>query len=251
MNETDRDVPPERLRPPGRRYETRYILGLDIGQAQDPTALIVIERFLTLMDVNPVTGEKKFKAHYHVRHIERFALGASYGSYEDRTKELCEREPVRGNSVLVVDHTGVGRRVVESLREKLQGTTPLGVAGSATWIVPVNITAGAKVNFEDGIYNVPKRDLVGVIQVLLGSERLKIGEELSLAPLLIKELQNFRVRYTQHGNETYEAWREGDHDDLVLATALACWWGENYGAVGLSVPEPPRGNPFAMRLGTR
>jgi hypothetical protein len=24
-------------------------------------------------------------------------------------------------------------------------------------------------------------------------------------------------------HDSYEAWREGDHDDLVLATALACW----------------------------
>jgi hypothetical protein len=25
-------------------------------------------------------------------------------------------------------------------------------------------------------------------------------------------------------HDSYEHWREGDHDDLVLAAALACWW---------------------------
>lgn len=25
------------------------------------------------------------------------------------------------------------------------------------------------------------------------------------------------------GHDSYEAWREGDHDDLVLAAALAAW----------------------------
>jgi len=26
------------------------------------------------------------------------------------------------------------------------------------------------------------------------------------------------------GNDSYSAWRESDHDDLVLALALAAWW---------------------------
>jgi len=35
------------------------------------------------------------------------------------------------------------------------------------------------------------------------------------------------VRVTAAGQEeTLEAWREGPHDDLVLAVALAAWWGE-------------------------
>ena len=28
------------------------------------------------------------------------------------------------------------------------------------------------------------------------------------------------------GNETFESWRERDHDDLVLAVALAIWFGD-------------------------
>jgi hypothetical protein len=30
------------------------------------------------------------------------------------------------------------------------------------------------------------------------------------------------------GLDSYEAWREEDHDDLVLAVAMACWCGERY-----------------------
>ena len=44
---------------------------------------------------------------------------------------------------------------------------------------------------------------------------------------LIQELSNFKVKITTKGNDTYEAWREGQHDDLVLSVALACWYGEN------------------------
>ena len=34
-----------------------------------------------------------------------------------------------------------------------------------------------------------------------------------------------RVKVTLAGNETFEAWRERDHDDLVLAVALALYVG--------------------------
>ena len=35
-------------------------------------------------------------------------------------------------------------------------------------------------------------------------------------------------------HDIYGAWREGQHDDLVLATALAVWFGERMGG-GLRV----------------
>lgn len=44
--------------------------------------------------------------------------------------------------------------------------------------------------------------------------------------ILTAELQNFRAQITTSGHDSYEAWREGAHDDTVLATALACWFGE-------------------------
>ena len=47
----------------------------------------------------------------------------------------------------------------------------------------------------------------------------------------MRELQDFRVRYSDAGNATLNA-REGAHDDVVLALALAVF--------GLSRPEPAR-----------
>ena len=38
--------------------------------------------------------------------------------------------------------------------------------------------------------------------------------------------QTFKRRITPAGNETMASWREADHDDLVLALALAVWWRE-------------------------
>jgi hypothetical protein len=70
---------------------------------------------------------------------------------------------------------------------------------------------------------VPKRDLVSVIQVGLQNKILKIASQLPDAETLIRELQNFTVKITDAANDTYGAWREGTHDDLVLAVALAVW----------------------------
>ncbi len=54
------------------------------------------------------------------------------------------------------------------------------------------------------------------------NERLKIAKGLPLAGAFIGELQAFQVRLTAKGRDTYAA-RSGEHDDLVLAVALAVW----------------------------
>jgi hypothetical protein len=67
---------------------------------------------------------------------------------------------------------------------------------------------------------------VSNLQVLFQAGRLRVAEGLPEARTLINELINFRVKITANAHDTYEAWREGTHDDLVLAVALACWYGE-------------------------
>jgi hypothetical protein len=56
---------------------------------------------------------------------------------------------------------------------------------------------------------------------------LKIAPALREAKTLTKELQTFRVKVSlAKANESFEAWRERDHDDLVLAVAMAVWLAE-------------------------
>ena len=52
--------------------------------------------------------------------------------------------------------------------------------------------------------------------------------KLKLGPVLSQEMLNFRVKIDpMTAHDSYSAWREEDHDDLVLSVALAAWWGEN------------------------
>ena len=69
------------------------------------------------------------------------------------------------------------------------------------------------------------RDLIGRVQVLLQTDRLKFSAGIPAVPQLVQELLAFRVKidpltaHDSYGN------REGQHDDLVFAVAVATWWG--------------------------
>jgi hypothetical protein len=79
---------------------------------------------------------------------------------------------------------------------------------------------------------------------LLGQRRLDVSPSLPLAQVLAREMQTFTVKINiATGNESFEAWRDSDHDDLVLAVATACWFGERTvgyddGAVIIDMPAP-------------
>lgn len=187
-----------------------YLIGLDIGQIQDFTAICVIEK---LGDIN--NGNV-----YHVRHLKRFTLGTSYPEIVDSVDRLITRKPLEGNAHLVVDSTGVGSPVVDMFRQS--GMYP---------IIAVTITGGNEVNRNGVDYKVPKRDLVSNLQVLFQSGLLKIAKDLPDARTLIEELLNFKVKISNKGHDSYEAWRENIHDDLVLSVCLAVWYGCNQAEV--------------------
>jgi hypothetical protein len=97
--------------------------------------------------------------------------------------------------------------------------------------VPVVIHGGDAVSRDQhsGAYRVPKRELVGCVAVLLQTDpsRLLVEDVLQNAKTLQAELLTFKAKISSTGHDSYEAWRERDHDDLVLATALGCWYGDH------------------------
>jgi hypothetical protein len=161
--------------------------------------------------------EKPKEALHHCRHLQRFKLGTSYPQIVASVRELCNREPLRSNKpVLAIDGTGVGNAVVDLFRQ-----TPINAV-----LKPVLIHGGDKAINEDGIWRVPKRELVGCVQVALQTGRLKIASELPDVGILTQELQNFQVSISESGFDSYEA-RVGKHDDYVLSVAIALWIAQN------------------------
>lgn len=184
-----------------------FFFGLDLGQAQDYTALAVLQQLRTAKEPD-----------YLVRYLQRFPLDTPYTAIGPSVARLASAPGLPGNAILVVDQTGVGRPVVE-LFLRQPGLPP---------VVPITITAGQQVTMtEDRSLHVPKKELVRCLQRVLERRRLKIARGLPDALALTQELLNFRVTITASANETFGAGRRGEHDDLVLALALACWLAEN------------------------
>ena len=76
-------------------------------------------------------------------------------------------------------------------------------------------------------YRIAKVQLVSVLRAMFSGRRLKIATGLPEAGVLMAELLTFSTKMSAAGNEKYEALRERDHDDMVLAVAMALWLAEN------------------------
>src|SRR5215469_1988750 len=89
-----------------------WIVGADIGQAQDPTAIVALE-ITDALDL---------------RHVERMPLGTPYPKVVDR---LCGLSGVLPGAELVVDATGVGRPIIDSLRARNRAPVAISITGGS------------------------------------------------------------------------------------------------------------------------
>jgi hypothetical protein len=193
------------------------VIGQDLGQAADYTATSAIE-INTEQVENDSRGNPQFDTYYDVRHLQRFELNTSYPDIVKVTTKMMKTPQLIDNCVLVPDATGVGRPVVDLYRGEKIHMTP----------VVITFSGDASVDMETGYWHVPKKELISNLQILFGNHRLRFANGLRDKDVVIKELMNFKVKITSKANDTYEAWREGDHDDLVLSIALACWWATKF-----------------------
>src|SRR5450759_4360723 len=116
-----------------QRHE-RYVVGVDLGQSRDPTAIAVVRR-IDGVNLRPV---------FQVGHLERVPLGTPYPGVVTHVTRALGRPPLKGNAELVIDFTGVGRPVFDLFVSG--GVSPIGVT----------ITAGDAVNWDGIAYKVPK-----------------------------------------------------------------------------------------------
>jgi hypothetical protein len=206
----------------------KLFAGLDPGKKRDFTAFAVLESQAVQRAPLPGSFVPHFVNVYTIRDLVRW----QQDSYENMSNRVSARlrNPIMKDATLIVDETGIGAAVTDMMRKR--GWHPR----------PVTITGGSKVS-RDGAYgyHIPKRDLVTTVGLLLESRRLRIPTSLPLAQTLAEELHNFKVTISALGHDSYGAgddWREGSHDDLVLAVALAAWFGENVSQSGYSVTTP-------------
>ena len=225
-----------------RRVEVReigplgFVLGLDLGKSQDFTALAVDE----LVECERVTLERtafalmmseassKRMIRHRIRNLHRYARGTPYPEIGRNVASVMRQLPAMKRAPeLVVDRTGVGAPVVDGLRE--MDLKP----------IAIGITGGTQVTGSGNDLNVPKLLLASTVDACLSEDRLAITDQAEASDALKAELAGFHAKVRPTGTVALEAWREGVHDDLVLATALAVWRGEN-------LPVQPQLIPFSL-----
>jgi hypothetical protein len=185
-----------------------FYVGLDLGKKHDPAAIAVVERFDRGQPFAPVVFHR-----VGVRHVERVALGTPYPRVVERVRELVQSAPLRGRCSLAVDATGVGEPVVDLLRTGRLGCD----------LCAVTITSGEYAHNNGQAWSVPKRDLIAHVQVLMERDELRIARRMRDVGSLVRELLDMQSTTTVSGRRRFGAEGYGQHDDLVIALALACW----------------------------
>jgi hypothetical protein len=184
--------------------EEKWVVGLDLGQSLDFSAMVVLRR-------KTVQTEKETYREYECPNIHRWPLGTTYPAIVADLKTKLAKLPDK--PTLIVDGTGCGRAVTDMI---LRAGLPV------RQVSPVTITGGTTAG-RNGIYRtVPKRDLVGAVMAVMHHGRLHIAKGLPETETLVKELRAFTAKITAAGSEKYENdWRVAPHDDIILALALA------------------------------
>ena len=192
------------------------VIGIDIGQKHDPTAICVSER-----ESRSVDGRSR--THHLVRHLERLPIGLPYPQVGERLTEIARgiRDKTGYGPELCIDATGVGLPVVDALADDHEYLSHVTV---------VYFTHGDRVTYQDSHrYKeilLGKAYLVSQLQVLLQHHEIHLPETPE-ARALARELLDYEIRVDEDANNRYGAFRVGTHDDLVTA-------------LGLTLEIPPR-----------
>lgn len=176
-----------------------YTVGVDLGKQGDYTAINILETV-------PVAGQSK--PQLHVVYLKRLR-GVAYPLVIDEVAGMARWPALRG-AKFAVDATGLGRPIVDALREKVGGLNAITITGGESVGSPA-----------PGEWTVPKADLIASVQLLLQGRRLRIHDHLAEVEALKSELLNFGYQITESGRTTMAA--VSGHDDLVLSVAMACW----------------------------
>jgi hypothetical protein len=226
----------------------RWILSADLGQSNDSTAICALEHVTGVVDFRSayerhcnieVSGLSQTPAErYNVRFMQRLSLGTSYPDVGLYLKELLSRPPLTGDgdgvrpAKLVIDETAIGRVACDYF--EASGLNPVRVCITAS----NETTCEGYRHGHPNRFHVGKKLLITNVETLLHYDELHFSLKLADAPALREELQDFQRSLSAAGRMTFQA-RNGKHDDMVLAVALACWLGKrkepNYNLCGVQV----------------
>ena len=185
-------------------------IGVDLGQANDYTAVAVIEGLV-------------YYDHYRCVALDRWR-GELYPAIVKKVEDIVNSYMLAGENVyLLVDRTGCVRPIVDEMFT--HGLNPIGV--TITGLGEPSCEYLNKWKSRQA-WAVPKRDLITNLVLRVQNRELTLLDHLPLAPALLAEMLSMTAKINSRtGNDSYGAEKAGEHDDLVTALSLAAWWAQN------------------------
>jgi hypothetical protein len=189
-------------------YRSHGLLGVDLGKVKDYTVISGIER-QTYPD----------KVMYAVGEVVQMKLQTPYPVIKDAIVKAYHVLRTRyGNCKIIIDTTGVGMPVVDTLRNDNYIKRDL---------EPINITGGNNISLGQGYLNVPKSHVVDAALLAFHNKRIMLHPGIPLNEKIKEEFLGFHMKIkSDSGHTSYESGKDSEHDDIVLSICLAIWWGE-------------------------
>ena len=218
-----------------------FVMGVDLGQSNDPTAIAVIHHRREVRDgwttvMYPGGGGRvtqNYEERFEVRFLQRLPLLTPYPEQVSHVAGLMARPPLVG-SELAIDDTGVGRAVGDMF--------------DAAGLKPIRITQTAGLT-EDHVderrWHVPKGVLFSVLDARLHRGELRFAPKLTEAEATKEEFMDYQRRISAAGRASYEA-RQGKHDDIVSAVQIALWTALRPRSTSSWFPHPPAYDPVSF-----
>jgi hypothetical protein len=150
--------PPEGVPLNVKGERSEYVLGVDIGQKRDHTAMALVERSQVVYQERSALSYRPFeKTEFRLRFLARLDLGLTYTQIVAAVEETVRQLRRKASSwekmpqmAVVVDATGVGTAVTDLLT----------ASGLGCDLVAVTITGGERVIQTRFGWNVPKKELI-------------------------------------------------------------------------------------------
>ena len=196
-----------------------FVIGIDIGQIRDPTAIAVAETEKRRID-------RHLETHFIIRHLERIPLGTPYPEVAGRIGKLIGNlaARTRGCPLVYLDATGVGKPIVDLLR--------IDASAVCSIVAVYFIHSDRRLEERTAGYlrvKLGKANLVSRLQALMQAGRIHLPRTRE-AQALARELLDYEIRVDENATDRYGAFRVGTHDDLATALGLAVQTDEPVGS---------------------
>jgi hypothetical protein len=198
---------------PDKFIQSKRYVASDFGQCHDHSSIAIVEKSAWYTGpVSHVDFSRRIEERYSVSFLERFNLGTPYLAVIERISQVVRRLGLDALVEFAADATGAGLPLVELIkRQNLRCN-----------FRPIVITSGDSESRDGDFFHVPKSHLLTALVLQFEEGRLRIASDLQHAETLVQELAGLRIKVSRAGNDLF-VHQHGEHDDLVLAVALANW----------------------------